>query len=85
MPKYGPYFNENIFGCVKCSIYDLKNSISLILKAYRHLILRLFLKVMSFYVYPTACHIMGNIYGTTRIPKEGRFEEINHLKQNAEC
>ena len=36
-------------------------------------------------VYQSACHIMGNVYGTTRIPKEGRFEEIYHSKHNAEC
>ena len=72
MPKYRPCFNKNVFGCVKCSIYDLKISISLFSKAYRHLILGPFLKknskIMPFYVHQSACHILGNICDTSRIP-----------------
>ena len=87
MPKYGPCFNKNLFGCVKCSIYDLKNSNSLIFEGLQtpHFttIFEELFKNNAILCISKCLSYIGNIYGTTRIPKEGRFEEIYHLKHNA--
>jgi hypothetical protein len=74
MPKYGPYFNKNVFGCVKCSIYDLKNSISLIFEGlqtphFTNIFEEIFgKKIMPSYVNQSACYVLGNVCDTCRIP-----------------